>query len=178
MKIYTKKGDKGETALFGGDRVMKDNIRLHAYGGVDELNSYLGLLNELLDSTYEIITKNQIVLFEIGSHLATPQPKDNKRIPKINVGIIDALEIEIDKMNEELPPLDSFILPGGNEVSAHCHVARCICRRVERDVVSLSEKETINMDIIKYLNRLSDYLFVLSRYVILKKGGTEKKWLP
>ena len=92
--------------------------------------------------------------------------------------IIKELEDQIDIMNEELPSLDSFILPGGSVISAHCHIARCLCRRVERDVVSLSEKEKLNMDIIKYLNRLSDYLFVLARYVILKKGGAEKKWLP
>ena len=166
------------TALFGGSKVKKDNIRLHAYGGVDELNSYVGLINELLNGEFDIIIKNQIVLFEIGSHLATPNSLENNKIPEINVEIIKELEDQIDIMNDELPSLDSFILPGGSVISAHCHIARCLCRRVERDVVSLSEKEKLNMDIIKYLNRLSDYLFVLARYVILKKGGAEKKWLP
>ena len=178
MKIYTKKGDKGMTSLFGGSKVKKDNIRLHAYGGVDELNSYMGLINELLNGEFDIIIKNQIILFEIGSHLATPNSQENNKIPEINIEIIKELEDQIDIMNEELPSLDSFILPGGSVISAHCHIARCLCRRVERDVVSLSEKEKLNMDIIKYLNRLSDYLFVLARYVILKKGGAEKKWLP
>ena len=166
------------TSLFGGYKVMKDNIRLHAYGGVDELNSYMGLINELLNGEFDIMFKNQIVLFEIGSHLATPNSQENNKIPEINVEIIKELEDQIDIMNDELPSLDSFILPGGSVISAHCHIARCLCRRVERDVVSLSEKEKINTDIIKYLNRLSDYLFVLARYVILKKGGAEKKWLP
>jgi len=178
VKIYTKKGDKGMTSLFGGSKVKKDNIRLHAYGGVDELNSYMGLINELLNGEFDIIIKNQIILFEIGSHLATPNSQENNKIPEINIEIIKELEDQIDIMNEELPSLDSFILPGGSVISAHCHIARCLCRRVERDVVSLSEKEKLNMDIIKYLNRLSDYLFVLARYVILKKGGAEKKWLP
>ena len=178
MKIYTKKGDKGMTSLFGGSKVKKDNIRLHSYGGVDELNSYMGLINELLNGEFDIIIKNQIALFEIGSHLATPNSHENNKIPEINVEIIKELEDQIDIMNEELPSLDSFILPGGSVISAHCHIARCLCRRVERDVVSLSEKEKVNTDIIKYLNRLSDYLFVLARYVILKKGGAEKKWLP
>ena len=166
------------TSLFGGSKVKKDNIRLHAYGGVDELNSYMGLINELLNGEFDIIIKNQIILFEIGSHLATPNSQENNKIPEINIEIIKELEDQIDIMNEELPSLDSFILPGGSVISAHCHIARCLCRRVERDVVSLSEKEKLNMDIIKYLNRLSDYLFVLARYVILKKGGAEKKWLP
>ena len=178
MKIYTKKGDKGITSLFGGSKVKKDNIRLQAYGGVDELNSYIGLINELLNGEFDIIIKNQIALFEIGSHLATPNSQENNKIPEINVEIIKELEDQIDIMNDELPSLDSFILPGGSVISAHCHIARCLCRRVERDVVSLSEKEKVNTDIIKYLNRLSDYLFVLARYVILKKGGAEKKWLP
>jgi cob(I)alamin adenosyltransferase len=186
MKIYTKTGDAGETSLFGGTRVKKYNIRIEAYGTTDELNSHIGLIrDQKIDShTFESLIKIQNEIFTIGAMLATPPDKeklksgkDRLKIPKINEKDILFLEKEIDKMNEKLSPMKSFILPGGNTTVSFCHIARCVCRRAERIVVELNDNEYVNQNIIVYLNRLSDYLFVLARKLTLDNNGKEIPWI-
>jgi len=157
MKIYTKTGDAGTTALFGGTRVKKYNLRIESYGNVDELNSYIGLI------------KDQDISIPI---------KDRLNIPKIDNASILFLEEEIDKMDLELPQMTHFILPGGHQSVSFCHIARCICRRAERLVVELNDQENINIDILKYLNRLSDYLFTLARKLSKDLSVAEIKWIP
>ncbi len=186
MKVYTKTGDKGSTSLYGGVKVSKNHIRIDAYGTVDELNSAIGLvrssdINNIYDEQLIQIQKN---LFHVGAELATPTEKlylanGKSRLPKI-LQEIDILQLEnwIDKMEEELPPLTHFILPGGNLASSHAHLCRCICRRAERISVSLKEVEEIREEVLKYLNRLSDYLFVLARKIAYDAGHEEIKWLP
>ena len=178
MKIYTKGGDQGETSLFGGSRLSKANIKIAAYGNVDELNSYLGLVRDLTKEkdTSETLTDIQRVLFTIGSHLAADPSKENLWLPPLEEKEIQNLEILIDKIQDMLAPLTHFILPGGSPLISHCHIARCICRRTERRVVELSEVGKVDAFIIKYLNRLSDYLFVLSRYVAHQNDVEEIKW--
>ena len=187
MKIYTKTGDKGNTSLFGGQRVPKHHLRIESYGTVDELNSYLGLIRDQnLDTNSENnIIKIQNELFTLGAMLATPPEKETLKngkerlnIPKINNEQIEFLELEIDKMNSELPPMTHFILPGGHTTVSYCHIARCICRRAERLCSSLNEKEELNKNIIIYLNRLSDYLFVLARKLSKNLEVSEVKWIP
>ncbi|MGY8911214.1 MAG: cob(I)yrinic acid a,c-diamide adenosyltransferase, partial [Flavobacteriales bacterium] len=172
MKIYTKTGDNGTTALFGGSRVKKYNLRIESYGTVDELNSYIGLIKDQDISTdsKDALLKVQNELFTLGAMLATPPEKETLKsgkerlnIPKIDNNSILFLENEIDKMDEVLPQMTHFILPGGHQAVSFCHVARCVCRRAERLSVELNNNEPINEDILKYLNRLSDYLFVLAR---------------
>jgi cob(I)alamin adenosyltransferase len=165
MKIYTKKGDKGETSLLGGTRVSKSNIRIESYGTIDELNSWLGLVRdqEMDIHTKQILIHIQDRLFTLGSHLASDPKKSGIKIPDINEENITLLEEEIDKMNETLPEMKSFVLPGGHNTVSYCHIARCICRRAERCVVHLASEEKVEDIILKYLNRLSDYLFVLAR---------------
>jgi len=178
MKIYTKKGDKGETSLFGGSRLSKAHIRIDSYGNVDELNSYIGLIRDLI-TVKEIkveLTDIQRVLFTLGSHLAADPNKENLWLPNLEKGMINSLEQSIDRMQIELPDLTHFILPGGHPTISHCHIARCICRRAERGVVHLSEIETVDDILIQYLNRLSDYLFVLSRYIGQNEKINEIKW--
>ncbi|MFH1004359.1 MAG: cob(I)yrinic acid a,c-diamide adenosyltransferase [Bacteroidota bacterium] len=164
-KIYTQKGDKGKTSLIGGTRVSKHHIRIESYGTVDELNSWIGLIRDqnIDKHSKEILLEIQNNLFIIGCLLATDEKKNKIKNPSLKEDNITILEKEIDKMNESLPEMRSFILPGGNTIVSYCHIARCVCRRAERCVVHLSEKEKIDMLLIKYLNRLSDYLFVLSR---------------
>ncbi len=187
MKVYTKTGDKGTTALFGGDRVPKDHIRIDSYGTVDELNSYIGLIRDQeIDSHYKtILIEIQDRLFTVGAILATPQEKEilkNGKPRLQNLGIIDSdielLENEIDKMEESLPPMTHFVLPGGHPTVSHCHIARCICRRAERLAVHLSHIEHVPEIAIKYLNRLSDYLFVLARKLTSDLKADEVKWIP
>ena len=180
MKIYTKKGDKGETSLLGGKRVSKSNIRIESYGTVDELNSWLGLIrDQKIDSdTKKFLIHIQDRLFTIGSHLASDPNKKGIKIPDIKEENIIALEKEIDKMNESLPEMKSFVLPGGNEIVSYCHIARCVCRRAERCVVNLASEEKVEDIIIKYLNRLSDYLFVLSRKFSHDLNAEEIPWKP
>lgn len=178
MKIYTKTGDKGRTALFGGKRVSKDDIQIEAYGTVDELNSNLGLLIAHLthdDSLF--LKKNQAILFDLGSHLASDGTAD-KFLPALSESIVTALENEIDNMTSKLPELKSFILPGGNARIAQAHICRTVCRRAERRVVSLAEVNSVEKLIITYLNRLSDYFFVLARKLSLEDGIDEVKWNP
>ena len=179
MKIYTKKGDKGETSLIGGVRVKKSNVRIHAYGTVDELNSVVGIVR---DSTNESTIRKQLLeiqnqLFVIGSHLASA-PSSKMQIPDINIKEITQLELYIDEMNTSLPELKTFILPGGNISSSYCHLARTVCRRAERWVIEVSEEETVDPLIIAYLNRLSDYFFVLCRRISLINDAEEIPWNP
>ena len=187
MKVYTKTGDKGTTALFGGTRVPKDHIRIDSYGTVDELNSYIGLIRDQeIDSHYKnILIEIQDRLFTVGAILATPQEKEilkNGELRLKNLGIIDTdielLENEIDKMEESLPQMTHFILPGGHPTVSHCHIARCICRRAERLAVHLSHNEQVLEIAIIYLNRLSDYLFVLARKLSSDLKAEEVKWIP
>lgn len=179
MKIYTKTGDQGQTSLLGGMRVPKHHLKIEAYGTVDELNSYLGLVRDVANDnhTVEAIIKIQNCLFTIGAQLATEAGNEKVKIPHIQVSDTEFLENEIDAMDGQLPPLKNFVLPGGNSWVSHCHVARCICRRAERLVVHLSENEKTDEQILHYLNRLSDYLFVLSRYAAQKTNANEIPWI-
>lgn len=182
FKIYTKTGDLGKTSLIGGTKVLKSHLRIESYGTVDELNSYVGLVNDhLLDKHSKIILKEiQDRLFTIGSSLACDPVKEPlMKIPDLKEADILLLEDEIDKMNETLPEMKSFILPGGNIAVSTVHVARCICRRAERICVHL-QQEDIFVDplVIKYLNRLSDYLFILARYTGHLLGVEEIPWKP
>lgn len=178
MKIYTKKGDKGETSLLGGTRVSKANIRIESYGTVDELNSWLGLIRDqpVSAETKKFLIHIQDRLFAIGSHLAADPNKSSIKIPDITEENISALEKEIDSMNETLPEMKNFVLPGGHTVVSYAHIARCVCRRAERNVVHLTAEEEVEDIIIKYLNRLSDYLFVLARKFSHDFGAEEIPW--
>jgi cob(I)alamin adenosyltransferase len=179
MKIYTKTGDKGKTSLFGGKRVEKHNIKIEAYGTVDELLAYMGLIRDYSEgNTKEVIIKIQNTLLNIGSHLATPKDNDKakNKLPKITHKDIVLLEKEMDKMTEEQPPLTNFVLPGGHPSVSHCHVARTICRRAERRISTLNEIEEIDLDLKIYINRLSDYLFMLSREYSIKHKCEEVFW--
>jgi len=187
MKIYTKTGDNGTTALFGGTRVKKYNLRIESYGTVDELNSYIGLIKdqEISDNIKKTLLKIQNELFTLGAMLATPPEKEILKngkerldIPKINEKSILFLEKDIDFMEQDLSQMTHFILPGGHQSVSFCHIARCVCRRAERLSVELNEEENINNDILKYLNRLSDYLFVLARKLSKDLSIEEIKWIP
>lgn len=180
MKIYTKTGDKGLTSLIGGTRVQKYHIRIESYGTVDELNSYIGLINDqnIGNDDKAILKEIQDRLFTIGSSLAADPEKSKMKIPDLLETDVALLEQEMDKMNEYLPPLKHFILPGGNTTASYCHIARCVCRRAERLVVHLAEMEWVDEKVIVYLNRLSDYLFTLSRKVVFNKKADENIWIP
>lgn len=187
MKIYTKTGDAGTTALFGGTRVNKDHIRIESYGTVDELNSYIGLLRDLEIDENHISTLLEIQdrLFTIGAIMATPPDKEllkNGTARLQNLGIIaddiTFLENEMDRMENSLAPMTHFILPGGHPTVSHCHIARCICRRAERLAVHLNQYEEVHPLALAYLNRLSDYLFVLARKLSFELGANEIKWIP
>ncbi len=179
MKIYTKKGDLGKTALFGGTKTDKSDIRINAYGTVDELNSAIGLIltYDLTETGKNILNRVQNDLFVIGADLATPNPEKAK-IDRIGKQQIRKLEETIDIMEEELNPLKSFILPGGSPSGAHLHFARTVCRRAERETVALSNKDDVHPDNIVYLNRLSDLLFVLARFENKYCGEEETPWKP
>jgi cob(I)alamin adenosyltransferase len=180
MKVYTKTGDDGTTGLFGGARIPKHHIRIESYGTVDELNSYIGLLRyrDIDPTSQEVLAEIQDRLLTIGSVLASDPSKENLKTPDVQESDIAVLEIEIDRMNESLPEMRSFVLPGGNDTVGFCHIARCVCRRAERLAVLLNEKEPISSIVIKYLNRLSDYLFVLSRKLTVDDGLEETPWKP
>ncbi len=179
-KIYTKTGDKGETSLIGGTRIPKFDIRIEAYGTVDELNSYIGLIRDqaIDENSRTLLIEVQDRLFTIGSLLAADPVKNKMTLPQISEQDITVLEKEIDNMNEHLPEMRSFVLPGGHTTISFCHVARCVCRRAERCVLRLNEKEPLNELIYKYLNRLSDYLFVLSRKFTQDLNAPETPWKP
>lgn len=180
MKIYTKKGDQGETSLIGGMRVPKYDLRIESYGTVDELNSHLGLLRDQdIDNQYKSqIIDIQQILFTIGSHLAVGKEGSSMKLPELRQEHVDFLEQSIDAMDEKLEPMRFFVLPGGHTAISQAHVARCVCRRAERLVVHLSSEETVNALILTYLNRLSDYLFTLSRKIALDLGAEEQPWIP
>ncbi|OOB82523.1 cob(I)yrinic acid a,c-diamide adenosyltransferase [Flavobacterium columnare] len=187
MKVYTKTGDKGTTALFGGTRVPKHHIRIESYGTVDELNSYIGLIrDQAMNPLYKaVLIEVQDRLFTLGAILATPPEKEvlkngQKRLQ--NLGLtetdIEYLENEIDKMETDLPPMTHFVLPGGHTTVSYCHIARCVCRRAERLATHLHEEEPTDELVLKYLNRLSDYLFVLARKLSLDLHADEVPWIP
>jgi len=178
MKIYTKTGDKGQSSLIGGTRVPKHHMRIEAYGTVDELNSWIGLINdqEIPAETKTILSEIQDRLFTVGASLASEPEKSKMKIPDLHESDIELLEFEIDKMNEVLPEMRFFILPGGHTTISYCHLARCVCRRAERNVIHLHENEFVNELVIKYLNRLSDYLFVLARFLAHELKVNEIAW--
>lgn len=180
MKIYTRTGDSGETSLLGGTRVPKHHIRIEAYGTLDELNSHIGLLRdqEISEAMKLELLEVQDRLFTLGSHLASDPEKSKAKIPAIHENDVLFLENAIDSMNETLPEMRSFILPGGHSVISICHIARCVCRRSERNIVHLSEISLVEEIIIRYINRLSDYLFVLSRKISADLNAIETPWKP
>ena len=182
FKIYTKTGDLGKTSLIGGTKVLKSHLRIESYGTVDELNSYIGLVNDNLkdDHSKVILKEIQDRLFTIGSSLACdPEKEPLMKIPDLKETDIVLLEKEIDTMNETLPVMKSFILPGGHIAVSTIHVARCICRRAERICVHLQQEDIfVEPLVIKYLNRLSDYLFMLARYTSHLLGVVEIAWKP
>ncbi|TWR29068.1 cob(I)yrinic acid a,c-diamide adenosyltransferase [Mucilaginibacter pallidiroseus] len=180
MKIYTKTGDKGYTSLIGGTRVPKHHIRIESYGTVDELNSYIGLIRDqpLNNSHKNTLLKIQDRLFTIGALLAADPEKSTMQIPHLDNADIELLETEIDRMDDILPQLKHFILPGGNNTISYCHVARCVCRRAERLCVHLADESKVDERVIIYLNRLSDYLFTLARMVAFDDKVPENQWVP
>lgn len=180
MKIYTKKGDKGQTSLIGGTRVPKSSMRIESYGTVDELNSYLGLVRDQnIDKEYKRqVLEIQDRLFTIGSHLASDPEKSKMQLPGLFDQDIENLEHWMDEMDKELPEMKSFVLPGGHPTVSHTHVARCVCRRAERIIVDLSSNEKVEEIVPQYMNRLSDYLFVLSRKLTQDLGAEESPWKP
>lgn len=187
MKIYTKTGDKGTTALFGGTRVPKHHIRIDSYGTIDELNSYIGLIRDQdIDQHHKsILIEIQDRLFTVGAILATDPEKailksgkERLNIPKISNDDIELLEREMDAMNAELPPMTHFVLPGGHQTVSFCHIARCVCRRSERLASALNELEPFLPETLMYINRLSDYLFVLARKLSYDLQADEIKWIP
>ena len=187
MKIYTKTGDKGTTALFGGTRVPKHHIRIDSYGTIDELNSHIGLIRDQdIDENYQSILINiQDKLFTVGAILATDPEKailksgkERLNIPKISDEDIELLEKEMDKMESQLTPMTHFVLPGGHQTVSFCHIARCVCRRAERLASALNEIEPFHTNTLIYINRLSDYLFVLARKLSKDLQANEVKWIP
>ncbi len=187
MKIYTKTGDKGTTALFGGTRVPKHHIRIDSYGTIDELNSHIGLIRDQdIDQHHKsTLMEIQDRLFTVGAILATDPEKavlksgkERLNIPKISTNDIELLEHEIDAMNTELPPMTNFVLPGGHQTVSFCHIARCVCRRAERLSSALNELEPFQPETLMYINRLSDYLFVLARKLSYDLQAEEVKWIP
>ncbi len=180
MKIYTKTGDKGTTALFGGKRVSKADLRIETYGTIDELNSYVGLVRDqaVNQNRKSILVEIQDRLFTIGSILATEPGNTKVKVPSLLQEDVTVLEKEIDGMDASLPPMKSFVLPGGHQSVSFCHVARTVCRRAERLVIALDAQEKIDTLVIQYLNRLSDYLFMLSRKMSAELSAEEMPWKP
>lgn len=181
MKIYTRTGDDGTTGLIGGTRIKKNHIRLEAYGTVDELNSYIGVVRSIYNESHadSVLENIQNKLFVIGAQLATEESDEmiKKQLP-VDVTDILLLEDEMDRMISVLPPLNNFILPGGSKATSFCHVARTVCRRAERRIVELDVKSKVDVNLIKYINRLSDYLFVLSRKISMDLNTPEILWSP
>lgn len=182
LKIYTKSGDLGTTSLIGGTRVPKSHLRIETYGTIDELNSYIGLVNDWVadDPSKAMLKEIQDRLFTVGASLACdPEKAPQMKIPDLKESDIISLEDEIDAMNGLLSPMKHFILPGGHPAISTTHVARCVCRRAERLCVNMQEHELfVDPLVIKYINRLSDYLFVLSRFISHKMGIAEVEWRP
>jgi len=180
FKIYTRTGDKGQTSLIGGTRLPKHHIRIEAYGTVDELNSHVGLLRDVVEeqATRELLVHIQDRLFTIGSLLAADPEKNKMPLPQLKEDDVKALELAIDKIDAVVPEMKSFVLPGGHVFVSYCHIARCVCRRAERAVLKLAENEPVDELLPKYLNRLSDYLFMLSRWLTQKLNAPEIPWKP
>ncbi len=187
MKIYTKTGDTGTTSLFGGTRVPKHHIRIESYGTIDELNSYIGLIRdqEINPNYQKVLIEIQDRLFTVGAILATPPDKETlsngeKRLQNLCIVAqdIEYLEKEIDLMDSLLPQMTHFILPGGHTIVSYCHIARCVCRRAERLTAHLNDIEPTDDRVIMYLNRLSDYLFVLARKLSFDLKANEVQWIP
>ncbi|MBE15295.1 MAG: cob(I)yrinic acid a,c-diamide adenosyltransferase [Dokdonia sp.] len=187
MKVYTKTGDQGTTALFGGTRVPKHHIRIDSYGTVDELNSHIGLIRDqqIDPRSEEILLHIQDRLFTVGAVLATDPDKatlksgkDRLNIPRVDEEDVVLLENEMDRMDAELPQMTHFVLPGGHTTVSYCHIARCVCRRAERLATALYDIEPFDQYTLKYLNRLSDYLFVLARKLSYDLKAKEIKWIP
>jgi cob(I)alamin adenosyltransferase len=180
MKIYTKTGDKGETSLFGGERVKKDNLRIEACGTVDELNSVIGVVRSMrvFREVDKVLQEVQNDLFVLGADLATPVWKVQKRAREARVrdDHVKAMEAIIDRIQAKLPPLRRFVLPGGSVVASYLHLARAVCRRAERQIVKLGQVEAVNPIAIAFVNRLSDLLFVLARFVNRKAKAVEVHW--
>jgi len=180
MKIYTKTGDQGYTSLIGGTRVPKHHLRIESYGTVDELNSHIGLIRDqpIAEHHRDVLKQIQDRLFTIGASLAADPEKSRMVIPDLHLEDIELLEKEMDAMNEQLPDLKHFILPGGNTIISYCHLARCVCRRAERITVHLAQESTVDEKVNIYLNRLSDYLFTLARKLANEQNITENQWIP
>ncbi len=180
FKIYTKGGDKGETSLLGGTRVLKSHERVEAYGNIDELNSFIGLIrDQAIDPHYrDVLIRIQESLFVAEALVARDPEKQSRTLPELRQEDITLLENEIDRMNEALPPLQNFLLPGGHTIVSYCHVARTVCRRAERSLIRLNVTSPVEDIIIRLLNRLSDYLFVLARKTGMDAGAEETPWLP
>jgi cob(I)alamin adenosyltransferase len=180
MKIYTKTGDRGTTSLFGGKRVSKADLRIDTYGTVDELNSWIGLVRdqEVNQKRKDVLVEIQDRLFTIGSMLATEPGNTKVKIPALRESDIQYLETEIDSMDAALPPMRFFVLPGGHTAVSFCHLARTVCRHAERLTIALQATEEVNALVIQYLNRLSDYLFMLSRKMAHELKAEETPWRP
>ena len=178
MKIYTRKGDSGQTSLIDGDIVNKHNLSVDAYGTIDELNSFLGLLKDYIkdDKIKDILNNIQIKLFSIGSILASGKNQNISAKVKIEKKDVVYIELEIDRLNENLPELKNFIIPGGHKISSYSHVCRSICRRAERKISELNNKSSIDSNILAYINRLSDFFFVLSRFLKHSDNVSESHW--
>lgn len=178
MKIYTKKGDTGKTGLIGGTRILKSSLRIESYGTVDELNSYIGLIRDQeMNEKFKLqLIEIQDRLFTIGSSLASDPEKSTMKIPDLHSSDVEVLEKWMDEMDETLEPMKFFVLPGGHTTVSFCHVARCVCRRAERVIVDLNQSEFVAELIVMYMNRLSDYLFVLSRKLSADLNVEEQPW--
>jgi len=178
MKIYTRKGDSGDTSLMDGQIVNKHNLYVDAYGTIDELNSFLGLLKDYIkdDKIEDVLNNIQLKLFSIGSILAAGKNQDISDKVNIEKKDVDFIELEIDKLNKNLPELKNFIIPGGHKISSYSHVCRSICRRAERKISELNKNSSLNSNILAYINRLSDYFFVLSRYLKHSDNVSESCW--
>jgi cob(I)alamin adenosyltransferase len=178
MKIYTKTGDDGTTGLQGGTRVLKSNLRIRAYGAVDEINAMIGIIlsNKIDDGITTMLTKIQNDLFVVGSDLSNPDLSNKKN--RVTLEMVENLEKNIDMLEKELPQITNFILPGGHKIASQLHLARTITRRAETNVISLDEKEKVNDECKKYINRLSDLLFVIARIINKKDGIKDVIWKP
>lgn len=179
-KIYTKTGDKGITSLLGGTRVPKHHVRIEAYGTIDELNSHIGLLRDVIEDipVQELLEEIQDRLFTMGAHLAADPGKNKMALPSIKEESVLTLEKAIDDIAAKVPEMKSFVLPGGHIYVSYSHIARCVCRRAERAVLRLADKEKVDEFHLRYLNRLSDYLFMLSRWLAIKMQAREIPWKP
>lgn len=180
MKIYTKKGDSGTTSLIGGTRVPKNHTKIEAYGTIDELNSWMGLVKEGTQQKelQTFIENIQVQLFNIAALLAEDKQASKMILPSLSAEEVEALEKSIDALSAVLPPLKNFVLPGGSVANANAHITRCVCRRAERLVVALNEIESVEPLILQYLNRLSDWLFIFARYMSFSQNQPEILWRP